>query len=111
MHSTVRQTEWDYFIQNKVRFQEFMEPEIEIIEYISNMLLDEQWGGYAELITFSEVYNVQVSIFDSIASEQPITRVTTTSGDKSIFLLFLEDHNDSKIPKVQENIVELDYYA
>ena len=75
-----------------------MESEIEIIKYISNMLLDKQWGGYAELIAFSEVYNVQVSIFDSFVSIQPITRVTTKSREKSIFLLFLEDHNDSIIP-------------
>ena len=94
-HLTIRQTVWDYLIQFKVRFQEFMEPEVEIIDYISNMLLDGQWGGYAELITFSEVNNIKISIFDSIASEQSITWATTTSRENSIFLLFSGDHYGS----------------
>ena len=69
--------------------------------------MDGQWGGYAELIVFIEIYNVQISIFDSIASERSLTRVTTTSGENSIFLLFSGVHYDSLIPKGQENIVEL----
>ena len=50
-----------------------MESEVEIIDCISNRLLDGQWGGYAELVKILEVNNVKISIFDSIASEEPIT--------------------------------------
>ena len=49
------------------------------------MLLDGQWESYAELIAYSEVYSVQIRIFNSIASGNFITRVTTTSGEKPIF--------------------------
>ena len=56
-------------------------------------------GGHSEIVAFSETYSVQIHIFDSIASQEPITRVVTADGNYTISLLFSGDHYDCLIPK------------
>ena len=58
-----------------------------------------EWGGHSEIVAFSEIYSVQIHIFDSIASQEPITRVVTVDGDYTICILFSDDHYDCLIPK------------
>ena len=52
MHLTVRQNICDYIIQNKARFKDFMEDDVDVTEYIAKMLLDGEWGGHVEACCF-----------------------------------------------------------
>ena len=46
------------------------------------------------MVAFSKIYSVHIHIFDSIASQEPITRVVTANGDYTISILFSGDHYD-----------------
>ena len=105
MHLTVRQNICDYIIQNRARFKDFMEDDVDVTEYIAKRRLDGEWGGHGELITFSELYSVQIQIFDSIRSEQHITTVTTPNDAGTISILFSQDHYDSLVFRSEENEV------
>ena len=61
--------------------------------------MEGEWGGHSEIVAFSEIYSVKIHIFDSIASQEPITRVVTADGDYKISILFSGDHYDCLIPK------------
>ena len=56
-------------------------------------------GGHSEIVDFSEIYSVQIHIFDSIASQEPITKVVTADGNYTISILFSGDHYDCLIAK------------
>ena len=56
-------------------------------------------GGHSVIVAFSEIYSVQIQIFDLIASQEHITRVVTADGDYTISILFSGDHYDCLIPK------------
>ena len=64
--------------------------------------MEGEWGDHLEIVAFSEIYSVQIHIFDSIASQESITRVVTADGDYTISILFSGDHNDCLIPKNDE---------
>ena len=105
MHLTVRQNICDYIIQNRARFKDFMEDDVDVTEYTAKMLLDGEWGGHVELVAFSELYSVQIQIFDSIGCELPITTVTTPNEAGTISILFSHDHYDSLASRSKENEV------
>ena len=48
---------------------------------------------------FLRNYSVQIHIFDSIASQESITRVVTIDGNYTISILFSGDHYDCLIRK------------
>ena len=56
-------------------------------------------GGHSGIVAFSEIYSVQIHIFDSIASQEPFIRVVTADGDYTIRILFSGDHYDCLISK------------
>ena len=56
-------------------------------------------GVVTQIVVFSEIYSVQIHIFDSIASHELITRVVTADGDYTISILFSGDHYDCLILK------------
>ena len=67
-------------------------------------------GGHAELVAFSEIYNVSIQVFDSIGSKDPIIRILTTDGAIMISILFSGDHYDSLTTKNQfEDNIERGY--
>ena len=51
-----------------------MEDNGKIDEYISKMMLDGKLGVHSELVAFSELYNVNIPVFDSLRSGELITR-------------------------------------
>ena len=65
-----------------------MGEEMTIDQYIAKMMMESEWGGYSEIVAFSEIYSVQIHIFDSIASQEPITRVVTTDRNYTISIFF-----------------------
>ena len=67
-------------IQNRDRFREFIEDNVEIDEYISIMMPDDKWGGHTELVVLSELYNVQIQIFDSLELWELIARISNAEG-------------------------------
>ena len=56
-------------------------------------------GSHSEIVALSEIYSVQIHIFYSIVSQEPITRVVTADGNYTISILFSGDHYDCLIPK------------
>ena len=70
-----------------------MEEDTTIDQYISKMPLNGKWGGHAEIVAFSEIYDVQIQVFDSLAAQHPIVRIITTAeGGLKLSLLFSGDH-------------------
>ena len=55
MHLTDRQYLRDYMIQNRNRFREFIENNVEIFKYLFKMLLNGDCDGHTELVIFSEL--------------------------------------------------------
>ena len=61
-----------------------MDEEMTIDQYIAKMMMEGEWGGHSKIVVFSENYSVQIHILDSIAFQEPITRVVTADGDYTI---------------------------
>ena len=70
-----------------------------IDQYIAKMMMEGEWGGHSEIVAFSEIYSVQIHIFDLITSQELINWVVTADGDYTISILFSGDHYDCLIPK------------
>ena len=79
-----------------------MDEEMTIDQYIAKMMKEGEWGDHLEIVAFSEIYSVQIHIFDSIASQEPITRVVTADEDYTISILFSGYLYDCLIPKNDE---------
>ena len=109
MHLTVRQNVCDHLIKNHNRFEDAMEEGTDIKDYISKMLIDGEWGGYVELVAFSELYNIQIQVYDSLGSQQPITTVSTADRRVALTILFSGDHYDSLIPRFHEETDLIEY--
>ena len=73
IYLNVREYVCDYMIEHKERFSEIIEDDID--EYISKMLLDDEWEGFTELVDFSEIYYVPIQVFGSIRFEDRIIRI------------------------------------
>ena len=86
-----------------------MEEGTDIKDYISKMLIDEEWGGYVELVAFSELYNKQIQVYDSLGSQQLITTVSTADGRVTITILFSGDHYNSLIPRFHKENDLIEY--
>ena len=56
------------------------------------MPLNGQWGRHADIVAFSEIYDVQIQMFDSLAAQHPIVRITTAEEGLKLSLLFSGDH-------------------
>ena len=70
-------------------------------QYISKMPLNGKWEGHAEIFAFSEIYNVQIQVFDSLPSQHLIVRITTAEGGLTLSWLFSGDHYDWLMPKFE----------
>ena len=79
-------------IHNRNRFEQYMEEDTTIDQYISKMPLNGKWGGHAEIVAFSEIHDVQIQVFDSLAAQHPIVRITTAEGGLKLSLRFSGDH-------------------
>ena len=69
-----------FMIQNRDLLREFMKDNVEIDEYISIMLLDSEFCGFAKLVAFSKLNLVQIQVFDSLESAESISRILTVKG-------------------------------
>ena len=78
-------------IHNRDCFEQYME-DTTINQYISKMPLNGKWRGHAEIFVFSEIYDVQIQVFGSLAAQHPIVRITTAEECLKLSLLFSGDH-------------------
>ena len=69
-----------------------MDEEMSIDQYIAKLKIEDEWDGHSEIVAFSEIYSVQIHIFDSTVSHEPITRVVTADGNYTISTI-----NESKV--------------
>ena len=69
-----------------------MDEDTTIDQYISKMQLNGKWRGYAEIFAFSEIYDVQIQVFDSLAAQRPIVKITTAEEGLKLSLLFSGYH-------------------
>ena len=65
------------------------------------MLLNGEWEGHAEIVAFSEIYDVQIQVFDSLAAQHLTVRIKTAEGGLTLSLIFSGDHYDWLIPKYE----------
>ena len=72
-----------------------------IDQNISKMQLNGNWEEHAEIVAFSEIYDVQIQVFDSFAAQHSIVRITTAEGGLTLSLLFSDDHYDWLMPKFE----------
>ena len=70
-----------------------------IYQYIAKMMMEGEWSDHSEIVAFLEIYCVQIHIFYSIASQEPITRIVTADGNYTISILFSGHHYDCLIHK------------
>ena len=61
-----------------------MDEEMTIDQYIAKMMMEGEFGGHSEIVAFSEIYSVQIHIFNSIASQEPITPLFNTKFEIEI---------------------------
>ena len=61
-YSEVREVLIDYIIHNSKRFESHLPEELD--EYIPKMMEDGEWGGEPEIVVFSEVYSVNIIVYD-----------------------------------------------
>ena len=73
------------------------------------MLIDGEWGGYVELVLFSELDNIQIQVYDSLGSQQFIITVSTADGRVTITILFSGYHYDSLIPRFHKEADLIEY--
>ena len=67
------------------------------------MRLNGEWEGHAEIVAFSEIYYVQMQVFDSLAAQHTLVRIATAEGDLTLSLPFFGDHYDWLIPKFERD--------
>ena len=102
IHLIVRQNVCDCLIKNHNRFEGIMEEGTDIKDYISIILMDDEWVWYMELVVFSGLFNIQIQVYDSLGSQQPIVPASTADRRVTIAILFSNDHYDSLIPRFHE---------
>ena len=88
-------------IHNRDRFEQYIKEDTTIDQKISKMRLNGGWGGHAEIAAFSEIYYVQMQVFDSLAAQHTIVRIATAKGDLKLSLPFFGDHYDWLMSKFE----------
>ena len=68
-HFDIRESIWDYILHNRKRFADHLPQDID--EYIQKMLGDGEWEREPEIVVFSELYNVNVTVYDAMTSSIP----------------------------------------
>ena len=91
------------FVHNKDRLGQFIEEGFTLNQYIIKMLLKCEWGSHSEIAFFSEIYNVQIQVFDSILSQDPKARLSTRERILTLILLYSDDDHCWLLPKIERD--------
>ena len=57
------------------------------------MLEDGEWGGEPEIVAFSELYNVNIHVFDAMTSSTPYFIAENNSFTHTIYLLLTNNNH------------------
>ena len=89
--SEVRESVWDYILHNSERFKVHLPDEFD--KYIETMLEDGEWGGEPEIVAFSELYNVNIHVFDAMTSPIPYLIAENNTFTHTIYLLLINNNH------------------
>ena len=103
----VRDNLCDNVLHNSIRFKHHL---LTILsEYISKMLEDGEWDGEPEIVTFYELYCVNIYVYDAMTSPVPYLAAENPAANHSVHLLLTDNnHFDTLIPK--DNLSTLSYF-
>ena len=101
-HVEVRENLCDYVLHNSIRFEHHL-PTV-LSEYISKMLDDGEWGGEPEIVAFSELFCVNIYVYDAMTSPVPYLVAENPAANHSVHLLLTNNnHFDTLKPKNNSN--------
>ena len=86
-HGEIRESIWDYILHNNQRFANHLHQEAK--EYVQKMLEDGEWGGEPEIVAFSELYNVNVTVYDAMTSSIPYFTAENVKANHTVHLLMV----------------------
>ena len=87
----IRESIWNYILNNKKRFAYHLPQDID--EYIQKMLEDGECGGEPKIVAFSELYNVNVTVYDAMTSSIPYLIAENQRETHTVYALMINnDH-------------------
>ena len=86
----MRESVWNYILHNSGRFKVPLHDEFN--NYIETMLEDGEWGGEPEIVEFSELYNVNIHVFDAMASSNSYLIAENNTFTHTIYLLLTNNN-------------------
>ena len=98
----VRENLCDYVLHNSIRFEHHLATVLS--EYISKMLDDGKWDGEPEIVAFSELYCINIYVYD--ADTNPVlywVSENPTTNHSVHFFLTNNNHFDTLKPKNNSN--------
>ena len=104
--SEVRESVWDYILHNSERFKVHLPDEFD--RYIETMLEDGEWGGEPEIVAFSELYNVNIHVFDAMTSPIPYLIAENNTLTHTIYLL-LTNNNHFDLLLIRGDSYKIDF--
>ena len=103
-HLDIRESIWDYILQNR---KDHLPQDID--EYIQKMLEDGEWGGEPEIVAFSELYNVNVTVYDAMTSSIPYLIAENQRATHTVYVLMINnDHFNTLIAKNSYKFAKFD---
>ena len=106
-HFDIRESIWDYILHNRKRFADHLPQDID--EYIQKMLEDGEWGGEPEIVAFSELYNVNVTVYDAMTSSIPYLIAENQRATHTVYVLMINnDHFNTLTAKNSNKFAKFD---
>ena len=103
----IRESIWDYILHNRKRFADHLPQDID--EYIHKMLEDGEWGGEPEIVAFSELYNVNVTVYDAMKSSIPYLIAENQRTTHKVYVLIINnDHFNTLTAKNSDKFEKFD---
>ena len=90
-HREIRESIWDYILHNNQRFTNHLHQEAN--EYVQKMLEDWEWAGEHEIVTFSYLYNVNVTVYDAMTSSISYLTAENEKANHTIHLLMINNNH------------------
>ena len=90
-HGEIRESIWNNILHNNQRFANHLPQEGN--KFVQKMLEDGEWGGEPEIAAFSELYNVNLTVYDVITSSIPYLTVENKKTNHTLYLLMVNNNN------------------
>ena len=90
-HGEIRESIWDYILHNNQRFADHLPQETN--EYVQKMLEDGEWGGEPEIVAFSELYNVNITVYDAMISSIPYLATENEKANHTVYILIVNNNH------------------